>query len=249
MIFMQEEVLTVHPMQQFELKRLITLNIAGYDLSFTNSSLVMIVVGVVVSAITFFLHKRKNFTIPNKLQACIEAILIGMNNIIKDNLAPEGKKYFNLIFSLFAFILTLNIIGLLPFSFTATSHISITFSLAIVVFFITVAIAIARHGLLFMKIFIPHGTPLWLAPLMFILELFSFLMRPVSLGIRLAANMMAGHIMLDVLAFFTILMKWLGIFPFAFLTIMMGFEFFVALLQSYIFTVFACVYISEALHH
>jgi F-type H+-transporting ATPase subunit a len=246
---MQEEVLTVHPMHQFELKRLITLNIAGYDLSFTNSSLAMMMVGALVSLMTFLFYNRKNKLVPTKLQAFFEVVLSAMNGIIKDNLAPEGRKYFNLIFSIFIFILSLNIIGLLPFSFTATSHISITFSLAIIIFFITVAIAIARHGLLFFKIFIPHGTPLWLAPLMFILELFSFLMRPVSLGIRLAANMMAGHIMLDVLAFFTILMKWLGIFPFAFLTIMMGFEFFVALLQSYIFTVFACVYISEALHH
>lgn len=246
---MSKENLAVHPMHQFELKRLLVLNVAGYDISITNGSLaIMVTVGIVSFLTLFFRSKRKNL-IPTKLQAFLEHIMFSMQSIINDNLSKDGRKYFNLIFSLFIFILSLNLLGLLPFSFTETSHISITFSLGLMIFFITVCISIAKHGLLFFKVFIPHGTPLWLAPLMFVLELFSFLMRPVSLGIRLAANMMAGHIMLDVLAFFVIVMKWLGVFPFAFLTVMMGFEFFVSLLQSYIFTVFACVYISEALHH
>jgi F-type H+-transporting ATPase subunit a len=149
-------------------------------------------------------------------------------------------------------VLLLNLIGLIPGTFAQTSHISITFTLAMMIFLVCVLATIAKKGLGFFKIFLPEGTPLWMAPLMFVLEFFSYLVRPVSLSVRLAANMIAGHVMLDVIAFFVItlgsVMFALGLLPFAFLVVLMAFEVFVAFLQAYIFSIFACVYINEAAH-
>jgi F-type H+-transporting ATPase subunit a len=239
---------TINPMRQFELKKLMKINFFGYDFSFTNASFSMIMILFISLGIVYLLKKNQKL-IPSRSQSLVELILINIKSIIDDNLDKDGRKYFPFIFSLFLFILISNLLSLLPFSFSSTSHISVTFALAFIVFLITFFITIAKHGIMFFKIFVPKGTPAWLAPLLFFLELFSFFIRPVSLSVRLAANMIAGHVMLDVFAFFVIALKWAGIFPFFVLNVMMLFEFFVSLLQSYIFAVFACVYINEALHH
>lgn len=236
------------PVSQFEIKELLHINLFGIDLSFTNSSLWMLI--VVASSILFFtIAIRKRLLIPSRLQLIVESFYLMIDNIIKDNIGHKGHRYFKFIFSLFLFILLCNLCGMLPYSFTPTSHIIVTFAIAIVVFFITVIITIINHGIWFFKVFVPQGTPIIMAPLIFVLEFFSYLARPISLSVRLAANMFAGHIMLKVIAAFVISMGIFGLLPMSFLIIMTGFEIFVAILQAYIFTLLTCVYIGDALNH
>ena len=234
-------------MHQFELKNFVNIEAFGYNFSITNGSIVMFSVVLIALFLGLFLGKH-NKLIPTRGQSAVEMALLTIRNICSGSLGEEGKKYVPFVFSIFLFILLLNIIGLIPATFAQTSHISITFTLAMMIFVLCTLITISKRGFGFFKIFLPAGTPLWLAPLLFVLEFFSYLVRPVSLSVRLAANMIAGHVMLDVIAFFTILMGVAGILPFAFLGVMMAFELFVALLQAYIFSVFACVYINEAVH-
>ena len=236
----------INPMHQFELTNLINIEAFGHNFSITNGALTMFGAIVFVLIISFLLGKF-NKIIPNRLQSGLEMSMLTIKNICAGSLGEIGKKYVPFVFSIFLFVLTLNLFGLIPGSFAQTSHISITFTLALVMFFVCIAIIIAKRGLKAYKIFIPSGTPWWLVPLMFILEMFSFFVRPVSLAVRLAANMIAGHVMLDVIAFFVIMLGVAGVIPFAFLAVMMAFELFVALLQAYIFSVFSCVYINEAL--
>lgn len=237
---------TINPMHQFELRNFVNIEFFGQNFSITNGSLVMAI--TVLFALGFwFLLKRSNKLIPTRLQATLEISLSMIKNIVANSLGESGKKYIPLVFSIFLFVLLLNLIGLIPTAFAETSHISVTFSLAMIIFSLCILVTIIHRGLLgFLKSFIPNGTPWWLVPLLFVLEVFSYFVRPVSLSVRLAANMIAGHVMLDVIAFFVVLMGIFGIFPFVFLSIMMAFELFVAFLQAYIFSVFACVYISEA---
>ncbi len=237
---------TINPMHQFELKNFINIEFFGYNFSITNGSLAM---GFVVFlALAFgFLLKKNNALIPSRAQSALEMFISTIKNIVQGSLGEEGKKYIPFVFSIFLFVLLLNLIGLIPTAFAETSHISITFALAMVIFTLCIFITIAKRGIFgFIKHFVPAGTPWWLVPLLFVLEVFSYFVRPVSLSVRLAANMIAGHVMLDVIAFFVVMMGVFGVFPFAFLSIMMAFELFVAFLQAYIFSIFACVYISEA---
>ena len=238
---------TINPMHQFELKNFLQIESFGHNFSITNGSLVLFFT-ILLSIFIGFLLKHNNKTIPSRFQSALEMSLCTIKNIVSTSLGEVGKKYVPFVFSLFLFILLLNLIGLVPNTFAQTSHISITFTLAMLMFLICVLVTISKKGIKFFSIFLPAGTPLWLAPLMFVLEFFSYLVRPVSLSIRLAANMIAGHVMLDVIAFFVVMMGVFGIFPFAFLSILMAFELFVAFLQAYIFAVFSCVYINEACH-
>ena len=240
-------VATINPMHQFELVNVVNINFFGYNISLTNGSIVFGITVAVAMLIGIVLKKTKNL-VPSLPLAALEMSLLAIKNITSNSLGEAGKKYVPFVFSLFLFVLLLNLLGLIPGSFAQTSHISVTFTLAIMVFIICLLITIFKMKFSFFKIFIPSGTPLWLAPLLFVLELFSYLVRPVSLSVRLAANMIAGHVMLDVIAFFTVMMGIFGILPFAFLSILMAFELFVAFLQAYIFSVFACVYINEACH-
>ena len=240
-------VATINPMHQFELVNVVNINFFGYNISLTNGSIVFGITVAVAMLIGIVLKKTKNL-VPSLPLAALEMSLLAIKNITSNSLGEAGKKHVPFVFSLFLFVLLLNLLGLIPGSFAQTSHISVTFTLAIMVFIICLLITIIKMKFSFFKIFIPSGTPLWLAPLLFILELFSYLVRPVSLSVRLAANMIAGHVMLDVIAFFTVMMGVFGILPFAFLSILMAFELFVAFLQAYIFSVFACVYINEACH-
>ena len=242
---------SVNPMHQFELTNVVNIEAFGLNFSLTNGSIVLGAVVLIGLALGVCL-KHCNKLIPNRRQSALEWSLLTMRNIVSNSLGDVGKKYVPFVFSIFVFVLLLNLIGLIPGTFAQTSHISITFTLAMMIFLVCVLATIAKKGLGFFKIFLPEGTPLWMAPLMFVLEFFSYLVRPVSLSVRLAANMIAGHVMLDVIAFFVItlgsVMFALGLLPFAFLVVLMAFEVFVAFLQAYIFSIFACVYINEAAH-
>ena len=237
---------TINPMHQFELRNFINIEFFGHNFSITNGSLTMAV--AIFLALGFgFILKRFNAVVPSRFQSVFEISLSTIQNIVKNSLGEEGKRYVPFVFSIFLFVLLLNIIGLIPTAFAETSHISITFAIAMLIFVVCVLITIFKRGIFgFIKHFVPAGTPWWLAPLLFVLEVFSYFVRPVSLSVRLAANMIAGHVMLDVIAFFVVMMGVFGLLPFAFLSVMMAFELFVAFLQAYIFSVFACVYISEA---
>lgn len=236
---------TINPMHQFELENIVNINFFGYNFSLTNGSIALLLTVVIALFFGIYLFKSRKL-VPSKSQSALELFLLTIRNIVNSSLEESGKKYIPFVFSIFLFILLLNLLGLIPGSFAQTSHISITFAIAIMVFFLCILITLVKKGFGFFKIFLPSGTPWWLAPLLFVLELFSYLVRPVSLSVRLAANMIAGHVMLDVIAFFVIMMGIFGVLPFTFLSILMAFELFVAFLQAYIFSVFACVYINEA---
>lgn len=237
---------SVNPMHQFELKNFVNIEFFGHNFSITNGTIVLCFT-FLLSLLFAFLLKRSNKLIPSRGQSALEMSLLTIRNIVSSALGEVGKRYVPFVFSIFLFVLLLNLIGLIPGTFAQTSHISITFALAMILFFLCVVITIAKRGLFgFIKSFLPAGTPWWLAPLMFVLEIFSYLVRPVSLSVRLAANMIAGHVMLDVIAFFVIMMGVFGVLPFTFLSVLMAFELFVAFLQAYIFSIFACVYLNEA---
>jgi F-type H+-transporting ATPase subunit a len=236
------------PLAQFEVKTLKAMDLAGYDVSFTNASLWMTlsIVGVII-----FLAGgvRGRALVPTRWQSMVEVSYLFIANQVRDMVGTEGKQYFPLIFSVFMFVLFGNLLGMIPYSFTFTSHIIVTFALAMFIFLLFTLIALYRHGLHFFSYFLPEGTPILIAPLMIVIEIFSYLARPVSLSIRLSANMMAGHTMLKIIAGFVVTLGLaLGWAPLAFLIALIGFEFMIAFLQAYIFTVLACVYLHDAIH-
>jgi len=236
------------PMAQFEIKPLADFHLHGIDLSFTNSALLMV---VAVALITLFLTlaTRKAATVPNRWQILAEMSYEFVANMVRENVGKDGMKYFPFMFSLFMFLLAANLLGMLPYSFTVTSHIIVTFAMALAIFLAVTAIGFIRHGAHFFALFLPKGTPLWMAPLMIFIEVFAYLARPISLSIRLAANMMAGHTMLKIITGFVIMLGFIGGWlPLAFLVVLNGFEIFVAVLQAYIFSVLVCVYLNDAVN-
>jgi F-type H+-transporting ATPase subunit a len=234
------------PLAQFEVFPLVPLQLAGHDISFTNASLWMML-AIFAASIVMFMGIRQRALVPNRWQSASEMLVEFVSGILRENAGKEGMKYFPLIFTVFMFILFCNLLGMIPTSFTVTSHIIVTFAMAAVLFCGIILIGLAKHGLHFFSLFLPKGTPLWMAWLMIIIELVSFLARPVSLSIRLAANMLAGHLLLKIIGGF-VMIGLLGVFPFAFLLIFTGFEIFIACLQAYIFTLLACIYLNDALH-
>lgn len=237
-----------NPLAQFEIKPLIELEFMGYDISFTNSSLFMLL--SLVFAIGFMLFSlRKKTLIPGRLQVFTESLYLMISDMLGQNVGPKGAKFFPLIFSLFMFILFCNLFGMVPYSFTSTSHIIVTFALAILVFSIVTIVGFVNHGMNFLSLFLPKGTPLWLAPLIIVIELFAYLARPVSLSLRLAANMIAGHVLLKVLVGFVAAMSiYLKAIPVPLIVVLIGFEIFIAALQAYIFTILSCVYLNDAVN-
>ena len=238
-----------NPLEQFAIHYYTDVPpIFGLNLNFSNASLFMVVAVILISTF-MILSMRGKSLVPTRWQSMAEISYELIANMIKENVGSEGRKYFPLIFTMFMFVLFGNLVGMLPYSFTITSHIAVTFAMAIFIFIGVTIIAIARHGVKFFGFFLPHGTPWWMAPLMIFIELFAYLARPISLSIRLAANMMAGHTMLKVIAGFVVGLGWmLGWAPFALLVVLTGFEIFVAVLQAYIFAVLTCVYLNDAIH-
>lgn len=240
------------PLEQFAVSPLVRLpEMFGIDTSLTNSALFMLV-SVLVATIFFIIALRKRATIPGRTQSLAEVMYQFVEGIVEENTGHDGKKYFPFIFTLFLFILFVNLLGLVPHSFAPTSHIIVTFGMGAFVFMGITLIAFIKKGPIgFFKHFIPEGLPLIMAPLMLLIELVSYLSRPFSLGIRLAANMAAGHTLMHVIATFVAPLALFGILPIAFLVFMTGLEFFVAVLQAYVFTLLSCMYLGEALsdHH
>lgn len=236
--------MTLNPLEQFRVYKILELpKFLEYDIGFTNSSLYMMISVILV---TFFLLAGIKVK-PGYLQTAVEHIYEFVVSIIENNTGSKGLKHIPLVFTVFIFILACNLIGILPYGFTVTSHISVTFALSMVVFIYVTVVGFKERGIEFLRILLPSGTPLWLAPMMIIIELFAYLARPLSLSVRLAANMIAGHTIIKVIAGFIVDMNiFLTPVPFLFIITLIGFEIFVAILQAYIFTSLTCVYLSDA---
>lgn len=245
------------PIKQFVVTPIIPFEVSGIDLSFTNSSLWMVIAACV--SVTFLMistHKRS--MVPGRLQAVSEILYEFVANMIRDNTGPEGRRYFPLIFTIFMVVLMGNMLGLIPYSFTYTSHIIVTMSLALIVFFSVTIFGFVNHGLKFLTLFAPAGMP---APLLFLIvpiEILSFMIRPLTLAFRLFANMMAGHLMLKVFAGFSVMLAGAGIggvvaglLPTFFNVAMYALELLVALLQAYVFAILSSIYLKDTLdlHH
>ncbi len=242
----------IDPMHQFEISRIIPLEIGGIDASFTNSALWMVIVAVTA---TLFLTlsmgaSKSRALVPSRAQLVSEMAYEFIAGIMRDIVGPSGQKFFPIIFTLFIFILLCNLFGMLPYAFTPTSHIIVTFALASVVFIGVTLVGIFKHGFKFVTLFIPSGVPVWLLPLISVIEVISYLSRPISLSVRLFANMLAGHTMLKVFAGFIVSLGFIGggFLPFFFAVALTGLEVLVAFLQAYVFAVLSCIYLNDALH-
>ncbi len=236
------------PLAQFEIKTLIPLHVGGYDISFTNSALFM---AFTVIAVMVFMTAgmRKGALVPGRWQLSVEMCYEFVANMLHDTAGREARKYFPFVFTLFMFILFANLIGMVPyFGFTFTSHIAVTFAMASFVFIGVTLIGLFKHGFKFFLLFVPKGAPLALMPLLVLIELVSYLSRPISLSVRLFANMVAGHTMLKVFGGFVVALGVLGVVPFAFIVALTGLELLVACLQAYVFAILTCMYLNDALH-
>ncbi|MGQ0672348.1 MAG: F0F1 ATP synthase subunit A [Hyphomicrobium sp.] len=244
-------------MHQFEIERLHPLELFGYDVSFTNAAFYMVLAVALVSGF-LILAMRGRALVPTRVQSMAEMVYEYIASMVRENLGEEGMKYFPWVFSIFIFILALNLIGMIPGTFTVTSHIIVTFALAAMVWIAVTIIGFAKHGFGYLRLFVPEGVPLWLMPVIIPIELISYFIRPISHSVRLFANMMAGHTMLKVFGGFVVglgsvggLASLGGIAPLGFMVAFTGLEFLVAFLQALIFTVLTCIYLNDALnmHH
>jgi len=237
----------IDPMHQFEIKRIIPLEFGGIDASFTNASLWMLIAaGLIALFLTAGMSGRA--LVPGRLQSIAEMSYEFIANMVRDNVGTEGMRYFPFVFTLFMFILFCNMLGMVPYSFTVTSHIVVTFALALSIFVGVTILGFVNHGVKFLKFFVPSGIPVLLAPLLVVIEVISYLTRPLSLSVRLFANMLAGHTMLKVFGGFVVLMGVWGVAPFAFMIALTGLEILVAFLQAYVFAILTCIYLNDALH-
>jgi F-type H+-transporting ATPase subunit a len=235
-------------MEQFQIKRIVPIELFGWDVSFTNASLFMVIAVVLISSFLILAMSRRAL-VPGRIQSLAELSYEYIANMVRENLGEEGMKFFPWVFTIFMFILTLNLLGMLPHSYTVTSHIIVTFALAGMVWLVVTVIGFVRHGAGFLRLFVPSGVPWWLLPIIVPIELISYFIRPISHSVRLFANMMAGHTMLKVFAGFVIGLGALGGWaPLVFLVGFTGLEVVVAFLQALIFTVLTCIYLNDALH-
>ena len=241
--------MAANPMYQFNVYRIgPEIKIGDVDLSFTNASLFMVLSSLAI-LIIFSLGSKKNTLIPNKLQLLSELSYSFISKMISDTAGTKAKPYFAFIFSLFMFVLFCNMLGMVPYSFTVTSHIIVTFVLATFIFIGVTVIGFIKHGFGYLKLFVPSGVPLVLLPLIVVIEIISYLSRPVSLSVRLFANMMAGHTMLKVFGGFVISLGILGGWlPLSFSVALTGLEILVAFLQAYVFAILTCIYLNDALN-
>lgn len=239
------------PIHQFNIVPLI----GDGPIAFTNSAFYM---GLTVAVITTFLMMAtaSRTLVPGRWQSLAEMSYEFVANTVRDSAGDEGMKFFPFVFSLFMFILVSNAIGLIPYTFTVASHLIVTAALAMSVFITVLAVGFAKHGLGFLRLFVPHGIPMFVLPLVVAIEVISFLSRPISHSVRLFANMLAGHITLKVLAGFVTMLSaslgalglLIGVIPLALTVAITALEFLVAFLQAYVFTILTCIYINDALH-
>ena len=236
-----------NPLDQFVIQTWIPIKIGDIDASFTNSSAFMLLTVICATAL-MVIAVRPRAGVPGRWQLLAELTYQFIARMVSDNIGKEGRAYFPLIFSIFTFVLFGNLIGMIPYSFTFTSHIAVTLTMAVFIFILVTVIAVMKHGIKFFSFFLPEGVPIILAPLMVIIEVISYFTRPFSLSVRLFANMMAGHTLLKVIGGFVVPLGIFGVVPIAGLVAVMGLEFLIAFLQAYIFTILTCIYINDAIH-
>ena len=244
--------MATNPMHQFNVYKIgPEIKINGIDLSFTNASLFMLISAISISIFLLLGTKDKKI-IPGKFQLLSEMLYNFISKMISDTAGKKAKPYFPFIFSLFVFVLFCNMVGMLPYSFTVTSHIIVTLAFAMFIFIGVTILGFVIHGFKYLKIFVPSGVPVVLLPIIMIIEIISYLSRPVSLSVRLFANMMAGHTMLKVFGGFVISLGLVaGWLPLTFSVALTGLEILVAFLQAYVFAILTCIYLNDALnlHH
>ena len=243
---------TIDALSQFEL--IPVLGPVGRAVGFTQSTAHMLLAVGLISALMLF-GMRRRAVVPGRLQALAEIFYEFVEGLVIGQVGQEGRRYFPFVFALFMFILFGNMLGLFPYAFTYTSHIAVTFGLAVLVFLTTTIIALVLHGRKFFGYFFPEGAPVWLAPIIIPVEIVSYLSRPISLSIRLFANMVAGHVMLKVFATFVVLIGSFGalgflgaLLPMAVNVALIGFEVLVAFLQAYVFAILTSIYLHDAVH-
>lgn len=242
------------PISQFQISKLIPIEVGGLDFSFTNSSLFMVATVAVASGFLFLTTSNRGM-VPSRMQSISEMSYEFVASMLRDGAGSGGMRFFPMVFSLFMFVLVANLIGMFPYFFTVTSHIIVTFVLALLVIGTVIIYGFWKHGLGFLNLFVPSGVPGVLLPLVVLIEIISFLSRPISLSVRLFANMLAGHITLKVFAGFVTSLSALGvvgiggaILPLIMTIAITGLEFLVAFLQAYVFAVLTCMYLNDALH-
>jgi F-type H+-transporting ATPase subunit a len=242
------------PIKQFEIKTILPLGkIGGTDIAFTNSALFM-VIAVTLISVFLITSTRGRGLVPSRWQSLAEMSYEFVASTVRSTAGHEGMRFFPLVFSLFMFVLVLNLLGMIPGAFTVTSHIIVTFALAMLVFLTLIGYGLYKHGLHFFELFVPSGIPGYILPLVVAIEVISFLSRPISLSVRLFANMLAGHIALKIFASFVVALGSAGIFavlaplPLLLAVGLTALEFLVAFLQAYVFTILTCIYLNDALH-
>jgi F-type H+-transporting ATPase subunit a len=237
----------LHPLAQFTVERILPLRIGRLDISFTNAALAMAVIVGLITALVVY-GTRRAALVPGRLQSLVEMSYEFVADMIDGTIGREGMPYFPFVFTLFMFILFANLMGLIPYAFTVTGQIVVTFAMAIVVFIGVTVIGFIRHGLHFLRFFVPEGVPKLLLVILVPIELLSYFIRPFTLSIRLFANMLAGHTMLGIFAGFAALVGILAIFPVAIDIMLLALELLVAVLQAYVFAILSCLYLNDAIN-
>jgi F-type H+-transporting ATPase subunit a len=245
----------LNPIEQFQIKNLLPMvRMGGHEIAFTNSAAFMLIIVVAVSALLIGATAPRAI-VPGRLQAVAELSYEFVANTLRSSAGNEGMKFFPFVFTLFMFVLFANLIGLIPYSFTVTSQLIVTVTLALTVFFIVVIYGFWTHGLHFLNLFVPKGVPVYILPAIVVIEVLSFISRPISHSVRLFANMLAGHITLQVFAGFIIMLAgfgvvgWFGaVLPFIMVVMLTALEFLVAFLQAYVFAILTCIYLNDAIH-
>lgn len=235
------------PLEQFEITPYINFETGIGNLAFTNSSLSMVLTVLIITLfLTLTVNKRS--IIPSRMQLISEMSYNFIAQLLNDTVGNQGKKYFPFVFAIFMFVLIGNMIGMIPYNFTFTSHIIVTFALAAVVFIGVTVLGFVKHGLHFFTFFVVPGLPWYMLPILIPIEVISYLARPISLSVRLFANMLAGHTLLKVFAGFVLPLGFLGVVPLAFIVALTGLEILIAFLQAYVFAILTCLYINDAIN-
>ena len=235
------------PMHQFVIGRMNDWQLGGLDISFSKAAAFMFA-AVTVATLFLVLTTSRRAMVPGRWQSVAELWYEFIADMIKDTIGTAGRKYFPFVFSLFSFIVMCNLLGMLPYSYTVTSHIAVTITLALAVFLLTSFIGITKHGMNFLSFFVPKGVPLVMLFLVVPIEVLSYFMRPISHSVRLFANMTAGHTMLKVFGGCVVKMGIFGVLPFALIVALTGLELAIAVLQAYVFTILTCLYLNDAVH-
>lgn len=243
------------PLEQFSIVTLLPVRIGDLFLSFTNSSLYLLIATGLVSLLFYLVTVNGGQLVPSRWQSVVEMTYQFVGSLVEEQIGGEGRKYFPLILTTFLFLLSTNLVGMIPYSFTATSHLAVTFGLSLSLFIGITTVGFQRHGIHFFSFLLPKGAPLALAPLLVVLELVSYCFRAISLGVRLFANMMAGHTLVKIISSFAWTMLSLGgilgaasAIPVVIVFALTGLEIGVACLQAYVFTILICIYLNDAIH-